>query len=216
MFVQNYMTSKPITASVDISILDAAEIMRVSKVRRLPLVDAQGILQGIVTDRDVRQATPSSATTLDKHELSYLLGKLTAKSIMTRNVITIGGEATIVEAALLMYKRRIGGLVIVDAENKVQGIITETDIFKVFVDTMGLLEGKTRLTINANDRIGVLGEISNVFRDLSLNITSIVTTPMKNGKKELVIRADVVDKKELLVEKLREKGFEVTHITEIG
>ena len=81
---------------------------------------------------------------------------------------------------------------------------------------MGLLEGKTRLTINANDRIGVLGEISNVFRDLSLNITSIVTTPMKNGKKELVIRADVVDKKELLVEKLREKGFEVTHITEIG
>ena len=118
MFVQNYMTSKPITASVDISILDAAEIMRVSKVRRLPLVDAQGILQGIVTDRDVRQATPSSATTLDKHELSYLLGKLTAKSIMTRNVITIGGEATIEEAALLMYKRRIGGLVIVDAENK--------------------------------------------------------------------------------------------------
>ncbi len=95
MFVQTYMTSKPITASVDISILDAAEIMRVSKVRRLPLVDAQGVLQGIVTDRDVRQATPSSATTLDKHEIGYLLGKLTAKSIMTRNVITISAEATI-------------------------------------------------------------------------------------------------------------------------
>lgn len=210
------MTNKPITASVDISISDAAETMRVSKVRRLPLVDGSGVLQGIITDRDVRQATPSAATTLDKHELSYLLGKLTAKSIMTRNVITISGEATIEEAALLMYKRRIGGLVIVDSENKVRGIITETDIFKVFVDTMGLLEGKTRLTINANDRIGVLGEISNVFRDLSLNITSIVTTPMKNGKKELVIRADMVDKKELLVEKLKEKGFEVTHITEIG
>ena len=210
------MTNKPITASVDISISDAAETMRVSKVRRLPLVDSSGVLQGIITDRDVRQATPSAATTLDKHELSYLLGKLTAKSIMTRNVITISGEATIEEAALLMYKRRIGGLVIVDSENKVRGIITETDIFKVFVDTMGLLEGKTRLTINANDRIGVLGEISNVFRDLSLNITSIVTTPMKNGKKELVIRADMVDKKELLVEKLKEKGFEVTHITEIG
>ncbi len=216
MFVHNYMTNKPITASVDISISDAAETMRVSKVRRLPLVDGSGVLQGIITDRDVRQATPSAATTLDKHELSYLLGKLTAKSIMTRNVITISGEATIEEAALLMYKRRIGGLVIVDSENKVRGIITETDIFKVFVDTMGLLEGKTRLTINANDRIGVLGEISNVFRDLSLNITSIVTTPMKNGKKELVIRADMVDKKELLVEKLKEKGFEVTHITEIG
>ena len=216
MFIQTYMTANPITINVNASIFDAGEIMRTSKIRRLPVVDDKGILQGIMTDRDVRKATPSNATTLDRHELNYLLNKLIVKDVMTRNVVTTEPESTIEEAALLMYKRRIGGLVVTDSQHKVMGIITETDIFKVFVDVMGLQDGKTRLTLDVSDRVGVLSEITKIFSELGLNIASLVTFPVCGGGKELVIRADIYDKKELLLSKLKESGYEVQHIIEIN
>lgn len=215
MFVQTYMTVNPITITLQGSIFDAGEIMRISKIRRLPVIDENGVLQGIITDRDVRKGTPSIATTMDRRELNYLLNKLTVKEVMTRNVVTIAPEATIEEAALLMYKRRIGSLIIVDNNQHVLGIITETDIFKVFVDAMGLPEGKTRLTLDVSDRIGVLSEITKIFSELGLNISSVVTFPVGGGK-ELVIRADIYDKKDLLLSKLKESGYEVQHIIEIN
>lgn len=214
MFVEQRMTANPITITSMTTIADASEIMRANKFRRLPVVDG-GKLVGLVTDRDLRAVSPSPATTLSIFELNYLLAKMKIKDIMQKNVITIEAHATVEEAAILLYNHRIGGLVVVDEYGGVTGVITETDIFKCFVDVMGLIEGKTRLTIDMSDKIGILHEISAVFLELNINISSMVTYTLADGKKEMVIRADITDTTQL-AERLAALGYPIHHIARIG
>jgi acetoin utilization protein AcuB len=214
MFVANRMTSNPITIAPSTTLADALLIMRENKFRRLPVVE-KGKLVGIVTDRDLREVSPSSATSLSIFELNYLLAKMQIKDIMKKKVITIGVDAVVEEAALLMYNHKIGGLIVVDKENAVAGVITETDIFKCFVDVMGLPEGKTRLTIAYNDKIGVFHEVTEVFAEMGINIGSMVVNQTESGKGELVLRADVKSVEELS-RRLSEKGYPVTHVVQIG
>lgn len=213
MFVEQRMTSNPITITSTATIADASELMRSNQFRRLPVVD-NGKLVGLITDRDLRAVSPSPATTLSIFELNYLLAKMQIKDIMQKKVITIHSDATVEEAALLLYNHRIGGLVVVDTQGAVVGVITETDIFKCFVDVMGLVEGKTRLTIDVTDKIGILNEITEIFFQMNINISSMVTYTLPDGKKEMVIRADISDTKELS-ERLATLGYPINHIAHI-
>ncbi len=214
MFVAQRMTTNPITITSNMPITDAMQIMREHKFRRLPVVD-NGKLIGIITDRDLREASPSAATSLSIFELNYLLAKMQVKDVMQKKVITVNAYAVIEEAALLMYNHKIGGLIVVDTDGKPIGIITETDIFKCFVDVMGLPKGKTRLTIAADDKIGVVHDITGVFADLGINIGSMVSYSSDADKFELVIRADIKDVTELKA-RLAEKGYPVQHVVQIG
>lgn len=213
MFVNKRMTHTPVTVSPNAMVADASEIMRNNKFRRLPVVD-NGQLVGIVTDRDLREVSASPATSLSIFELNYLLAKMKVKDVMRKNVVTIRSDATIEEAALLMYNHKIGGLVVVDEKDAVVGIITETDIFKCFVDVMGLPEGTTRVTLDVKDNVGVLYDVAGVFKDLKVNITSLASYPLEDGKKELVIRTDASDT-QALEAKLAERGYPVQHIVHI-
>lgn len=215
MFVAKRMTPNPVTVPPTMSVSEATSIIKNGKFRRLPVVE-NGKLIGIITDRDLRAAAPSQATTLSVHELNYLLAKLKVGEIMTKPVITIGSEATIEEAALQMYTHKIGGLVVVDKTGAVAGIITETDIFKCFVDVMGLAEGRTRLTLEFDDKVGLLADIAAVFKDLGINILSMATYNIDgSGRAEMVIRADVKDVK-LLSDRLAAIGYPVSHVVQIG
>ncbi|TCL34466.1 acetoin utilization protein AcuB [Anaerospora hongkongensis] len=214
MFVSNRMTANPFTLSANATVADASEVMRTHKFRRLPIVE-NGKLVGIVTDRDLREVSPSPATTLSIFELNYLLAKMMVKDIMKKDVLTIQANSTIEEAALLMYKNKIGGLVVVDEQAAVIGVITETDIFKTFVDVMGITQGKTtRITIDVSDKVGILCDITGIFKELGMNISSLVSYPLTDESYELVIRAQV-DNSELLVERLSAAGYPVRHITQI-
>jgi len=213
MFIEQRMTSNPITITSQATIADASELMRTNNFRRLPVVDG-GTLVGLITDRDLRAVAPSPATTLSIFELNYLLAKMRIKDIMQKKVITIGVDATVEEAALLLYNHRIGGLVVVDKQGAVVGVITETDIFKCFVDVMGLTEGKTRLTIDATDKIGLLHEITEVFSQLGINICSMVSYTLPDGQIEYVIRADIAETEEL-AKRLEEIGHPIKHIVYI-
>ncbi len=213
MFVEQRMTSNPITINSTATIADASELMRSNQFRRLPVVD-NGKLVGLVTDRDLRAVSASPATTLSIFELNYLLAKMQIKDIMQKKVVTIQADATVEEAALLLYNHKIGGLVVVDEKGAVSGVITETDIFKCFVDVMGLVEGKTRLTIDVTDQVGVLHEITEVFTTMNINISSMVTYTLPDGKKEMVIRADISDTKELS-QQLMALGYPINHTVEI-
>ena len=215
MFVAKRMSSNPITIKPNTTVADASEIMRTHKFRRLPVVDTNGKLVGIITDRDLREVSPSPATTLSIFELNYLLAKMQVKEIMKKEVVSIRDDATIEEAALLMHTHKIGGLVVVDATEKVLGIITETDIFKCFVDVMGLTEGKKRLTIDVADNVGILHEITAVFKKHNVSISSLASYPLENGRKELVIRADVQNEAALVAD-LKAAGYPVQHIAQIG
>ena len=213
MFVAKRMTPNPTTIESTTTIADASELMRKRKFRRLPVVD-NGRLVGIVTDRDLRTVAPSPATTLSIFELNYLLAKMQVKDIMHKDVITIPVDATIEEAALIMSTRHIGGLVVVGENGGVVGVITETDIFNSFVEIMGLKEGKIRFTFKVSNQVGVLHDISGVFKDLGINISSLATYPVEDGA-EMVIRFNAQDTVEL-EKRLTESGYPPQHTVQIG
>ena len=202
MFVANCMTKNPITIAPDVGIDEAAKIMDKGHFRRLPVVE-HGKLVGFFTNRDLLRASPSAATTLDRFEMRTLLSKIKVADVMQKNVITVTDTTTIEEAALVM------------ARDKVVGIISSTDIFRAFVTVMGLDSGKTRLTIAVADRKGVLRDIATVLADLDINIDSMVTIPQPSGTYDIIIRADIADV-ETVKERLAAKGFTVSHVTQIG
>lgn len=214
MFVINRMTKNPMTVSPDTKIDEAANLMKTRGFRRLPVVE-DGKLVGFISDRDIMRVAPSPATTLSKWEINSLLAKISVAEIMQKNVISVRSDATIEEAALLMYKNRIGGMPVVSSVGAVVGVITETDIFKALVDIMGLAEGRTRLTLEVTDRIGVVKDIATIFADAGLSIDSLVTCKEANGKYEIIIRSDIVDVDDIKA-KLATKGYEVTHTVKIG
>ncbi|MSP11531.1 MAG: CBS domain-containing protein [Chloroflexi bacterium] len=134
--VIRWMSKEPITIGPKTTLPEAHNIMIAQKIRRLPVVNEAGHLVGIVTLGDVREASPSDATSLSIYELNYLLAKLTIDRVMTREPIAITPETTLSEAAQLMLKHKIGGLPVI-AHGKVVGIITESDIFRVLVKALG-------------------------------------------------------------------------------
>jgi acetoin utilization protein AcuB len=130
--VKDNMTASVKTVSPDTSLTDAHYLMISNKIRRLPVVDGNKLL-GIVTLTDVLQAQPSDATSLSVWEMNYLLVKLTVKKIMTAPVKSISQDASIKEAAEMMLNNKFGGIPVVDAEEKLVGMITESDIFRFVV-----------------------------------------------------------------------------------
>lgn len=131
--VKNWMTSDLITVSPTTTLPEAHQIMVTADIRRLPVVDEDGQLIGIVTLGDIRAAEASPATSLSIWELNYLLSKLQVKQFMTANPITVTPETTIGETAQIMLENKISGLPVVDDTGKLVGIITESDIFAMVV-----------------------------------------------------------------------------------
>jgi len=130
--VKDWMTRDVITAVPEMGVLEAGNIMREKGVRRLPVVQ-NGRLVGILTNGDVREAKPSANSSLSAWELNYLVARLTVGEIMSPRVLTITPEATIGEAAQIMYQHKVSGLPVVDAQGTLVGILTESDIFRMVV-----------------------------------------------------------------------------------
>jgi CBS domain-containing protein len=131
--VKDWMTRDPHVVSPKVTLPEAYKLMKDRRIRRLPVVE-RGKLVGIVTLGDVREASPSDATTLSIYELNYLLSQLSVDQIMTRDVLVVGPETSIREAARMMLDRKIGGLPVVEG-GKVVGILTESDIFRMVVQS---------------------------------------------------------------------------------
>lgn len=135
--IANWMTTDVVTVHLDTTLPEAHELMTKHKIRRLPVVNDARELVGMVTLGDLREARPSSATSLNVWELNYLLAKLRISDFMSRTLITIAPETSVVEAARLMLAHKISGLPVVDAHGALRGIITETDLFRVMVEKLG-------------------------------------------------------------------------------
>ena len=131
--VRNWMTADPITVKLETSLPEVHQIMVSEEIRRLPVVDEKGRLIGIVTLGDVRGAQPSPATSLSIWEMNYLLSNLNVEKIMTPDPITVNPDQTIGEAARIMLENRISGLPVTEADGRLVGIITESDIFSMVV-----------------------------------------------------------------------------------
>jgi len=153
------MTPDVITVSPDLPIAEGLELMRQKKVHRFPVLDKKGKLVGIVSHSDLLYASPSSATSLNVWEVTYLLNQIKIKEVMTKKVITVQEDCPIEDAARLMRDNAIGGLPVV-REDKVVGIITESDLFDVFLELLMAQEKGIRLTVLAPYFKGSMAEIS--------------------------------------------------------
>ena len=208
------MARNPVTVTPDTPVDEAASAMKKGHFRRLPVVE-NGKLVGFLSDKDIMRVAPSPATTLSRYEARSLLAKLKIRDIMSKEVISVNEDATIEEAALIMYNHKIGGLPVLSSVGAVVGVITETDIFKAFVDVMGLQEGKERLTVHTNNKVGVVADIADIFREQGVSMDSFVTSPNGDGTYDLIIRGDIPDV-EGMKAKIEAAGYEVVHTAKIG
>jgi acetoin utilization protein AcuB len=189
MLISEWMTKDVITVEPETSMMRASKILKDKTIRRLPVVDSDGRIVGIVTDRDIKEASPSKATSLDVHEIYYLLSEIKVKDIMTPNPVTISPGDTVEKAAVIMLERRVEGLPVVDAENRVVGIVTESDIFKVIIAITGVYMGGAQLGFRLSLEPGSLKRILDVLKGHGARISSILTAyHQEEGYRQVYIR----------------------------
>lgn len=176
MLIREWMTKDVITITPDTSMMKASKILKENRIRRLPVVDAEGRLIGIVSDRDIKEASPSKATTLDMHELYYLLSEIKVKDIMTRDPFTVRADDTVETVALNMIEKRIGGLPVIDDAGKLVGIISDSDVFKVLITITGVRHGGVQFAFELENTPGTLKPIVDTLREHNARIISILTS----------------------------------------
>lgn len=217
MFVADRMTKHPVSVTSKATISEVDRLMKKHKFHRMLIID-DGKLVGYLSDRDIMRVTPSPATSLSKFEIRSLLDKLSVKDIMQTKIVTVNEDATIEEAALIMYQNKVGGLPVISEVGAVVGIITATDILKTFVDVMGLPRGgKIRVTLSVNNEIGTVAAITKIFADNGVNLDSVITCTQDGKRYELVVRFD--DRSQGFDEIKRQleiHGYKVIHVAKIG
>lgn len=171
MLIGERMSHPVITVPPSMPIIEALDLLKREKIRRVPVVKA-GKLVGIISDHDLFHATPSQATTLSIWEMNYMLSKITVEAVMSKKVITVDVNTPIEDAARIMADNKIGGLP-VTRDGKLAGIVTETDIFKLFLELMGARDAGVRVTALIPEAPGVLAELSRAITNHSGNFVSL-------------------------------------------
>lgn len=189
MYVGRIMHTELITVSPTTSLEDASILVKKKKIDHLPVIDQQGKLVGILSDRDLKQYWASPATSLSTHELNYLLQQVIVEMIMITPVITIAPNTTIERAALIMQENDINALPVMENDELV-GIITSTDVMGVLLSAIGVSEESVRLGVMVKDSIGTLAKLADLLSEEGINIQSLFSWPEKDysGVYQLVMR----------------------------
>jgi len=194
MLVGERMTRPVVHITPDTPIQDALQLMKKENIRRMPVVKG-GELVGIVSDKDLLNASPSQATSLSIWELNYLLSKITVSEVMTKEVVTVSIDTPIEETARIMADNKIGGLPVMSGSNVV-GIITETDLFRVMLELMGAREFGLRATFLLDDKPGELAKVTNSLAESGANIIAVGTfLGDDQATREIMMKVGGIDEK---------------------
>jgi acetoin utilization protein AcuB len=213
MLVKYWMSSNVVTIDEDVSMMKASRLMKQHGIQHLPVM-RKGRLAGIVSDRDLKEAHPSKASTLDIHELYYLLDQLKIKEIMTKKLFTTHPDDTIERSAAVMLKHDISALPVVNNEGDLEGIITKGDLFRALVSISGIYQAAVQVGVELADEPGSIREVADVIRSHEGRIVSIIThyEHAPEGFRHVYIRfKGVKDESGLLAE--FEKRFKVLYHT---
>ena len=210
MLVKNWMSKTVITADADDSIHDAMKLLKTHKIRMLPVIKKSKLV-GVITDRDIKRASASDATTLSVHELNYILSKVKLKEIMPDRLITVPFDYTVEETAAVLLENKISGVPVVDHDGRVVGTITQADLFKVLISLTGVGDRGVQLALQLKDRPGYIKEVSDIIREDKGRIVSILSSNERvpEGYRNVYIRMYGVDRSKLpqLIEALKEKAI---------
>ncbi len=172
MIIERRMTKNPVTCAPDMSIQDAADLMKKEHVHRLPVLDRNGMLIGVISEKDILKAAPSPASTLSAYETNYLLSKLTVKKIMSRNPVTVTKDTTVEDAAMLMLDQDLSCLPVLE-DGFLVGIVSKSDLFKMLLESFGARVPGTTLTFLVQDRKGILAEIMGKISEKQLDLVTL-------------------------------------------
>lgn len=211
MYIKNRMTKNPICIDVDAKISDVVDLMSEHDLHRIPVVSGKKLV-GLVTEGQISRKGASKATSLSIFELNYLLSKTSVNTIMIKDVITIEEDRFLEDAALLMQKHDIGCLPVVNKAKEVVGILTQNDVFAAFLDLLGYREHGSRICIEVMDKMGAIGEISEVFVRNHINITHVGVYRKEENQADLIFRVDTLQT-EALEKDLEDSGYKVLNVT---
>jgi acetoin utilization protein AcuB len=204
MLVSNWMSKEVVTIDVNDSMHDAIKLMKQNDIRMLPVVK-KGKLVGVVTDRDLKRSSASDATTLDVHELLYLVSKIKVQEVMTKNAITVPQNYTIEETAEVLLKNKISGVPVVDQNGEIVGTITQTDLFRVIISLTGVGNRGIQFAFQLDDRPGSIKEVCDVIRRFNGRIVSILTSyeGVAAGYRKVYIRIHSIER--AMLQQLKEE-----------
>jgi acetoin utilization protein AcuB len=198
MLVQNWMSKNVITIDVDKSMEDAIKLLKKHGIRMLPVMK-NGKLTGIVTDRDLKRAQASDATSLDIHELLYLLSTIKIGHVMSKNPITVPTDFTVEETADILLKNKISGAPVVDSKGNIVGAITQNDLFRALISLSGFGKKGIQFAFLLEDRPGSIKEVADIIRKFNARMVSILSTydNIPEGYRKVIIRIYDIDRQNL-------------------
>ncbi len=202
------MTRDPFTVGPDDTLSHALRLTREHRIRHLPVTDGEGVLVGIVSDRDVRLAMPSPLTVADPERVAFL-DRTPVSAIMTREVVTVSPGDPIEDAAKTLCRHRIGAVPVTDTAGRLEGILSETDLLGAMVQILGGTEPASRLEVALADRPGELARAVAILAEHSVNIVSLLVSPVRvDGDKTVIFHVGTIDPREPL-HALEAAGFRV-------
>ncbi len=210
MFVSERMSTDLITTSPDLPIAEARKLMTDNGIRHLPVVDEKGLLVGIVTDRDMRDAMPS--TLLKKEDYEITLEKIMdfpVKEIMTKEPLTIYAYFTLQDTLLVMQKKKVGALPVIDEQGYLKGILSTRDLLSAFVNIMGIDEPGSLLCILTKEKPGQMKKIIDVITEENISLGSVLVARFWDGEKRAVFPYLHTNNVINVKKKLQEIGFEL-------
>jgi acetoin utilization protein AcuB len=209
MLVKNWMSKEVITVDADDTMQNAIYTLQEQNIKMLPVMDDVKLV-GIITDRDLKKASPSDATTLDMHELLFLISKIKVRDLMKEPVFTARPDDTVEEAAALLLEKKISGLPVIDEQNRLVGIITRSDIFRVLLSLSGLGKKGIQFAIRIKDMPGIIKEVRELIHEHGGRTASILSSSdnAPEGYLNFYFRIYQIDRKKLpsLLDKVKEKG----------
>ncbi len=189
MLIKDWMATTILTVDANTSVMRAGRTMKDNNIRRLPVV-AKGKLAGIITDRDLKEAAPSSTAEVDLHEMYYLLSEMKVQDVMTVDPICLKQDDTLEKAAVVMLNKKISGLLITDEEENLVGLLSESDVLRGFIHATGIQDGAFQFVMDMSDASGSVSKLIDVLRQNRARVLSILTSfdDAPSGSKRVSVR----------------------------
>ncbi len=210
MKIKHWMTQNPITVKPDTTLVDAGRLMKEHNIRRLPVVDREKVV-GILTQRNILEASPSPATTLSVHELNYLVSNMQVKDVMQKDPICVSPEDSVMDVVLMGHQKGIGAFPVVNRVGRLVGIVTESEIYEAFVQIFGA--GRDSILslekVHLRERVGAMSRIASIVEGLNLPVLGIFSLPhRRSAGNRLFIRVGSKDAAKAAAA-LTEAGYKV-------